>query len=594
MTDHLEVPVAFGAVDVSTGPDDVTRIAIPTDGTRATARIAARLERPGVVRDALLALGDVLASDLRRKPADRADYLRYLVAKNKRVSKEVWNAQKEYLALQYGVAAKLDEPLGPSLTIDEAAVRIEVLSGDESTYAQLVLKRPAAAVDPRAVAGTTGLILDRATLTAIARLRGYRPTTLELAPRDGVATTRLVPLRWLRAFGQMQAASLFTRERFELAPVDLYNVLFALRMRKAKTAPRGLRYELLPGERPRIVLEPWGQVIVGTGAPYRGARPSVVRTWGRQRLATLARLLPHARRIEVALAGPGLPSQYIVDLGDATLALALSGWTDASWAGIATFDLLASDDDPRRVDALVAALATPATADELATRLGGPPTQLRPTLLAALAQLRIGHDLASGQFYARPLAATLPSPDALRFSGPREAAAHRIASEPAAVTITKVHDQPEGRAISGQVVDSKAHRNFTPSFTIDREGRTIGATCTCAAFRRSGLKEGPCEHMIALRLADVREQARREAESATATGREQITAETRELFRKTTAGAESYRLSLDGRDVVARFGPSTKPRSQHLRFDSFDEARQAYFARLAELTRKGYVDATQA
>src|SRR5262249_44567918 len=157
-------------------------------------RIAARLERPGVVRDALLALGDVLASDLRRKPADRADYLRYLVAKNKRVSKEVWNAQKEYLALQYGVAAKLDEPLGPSLTIDETAVRIEVLSGDESVYAQLVLKRPDAAIDPRAVAGTTGLALDRAAFTAIARLRGYRPTTLDLAPRDGAATTRLVPL----------------------------------------------------------------------------------------------------------------------------------------------------------------------------------------------------------------------------------------------------------------------------------------------------------------------------------------------------------------------------------------------------------------
>ena len=74
-----------------------------------------------------------------------------------------------------------------------------------------------------------------------------------------------MPLRWLRAFGQMQAASLLAADRFELAPIDLYNVLLTLRMQKAKTAPRGLRYELVPGEPPRLVLEPWDLVVRGTG-----------------------------------------------------------------------------------------------------------------------------------------------------------------------------------------------------------------------------------------------------------------------------------------------------------------------------------------
>jgi hypothetical protein len=592
MTDRLDIPVAFAPLDIAIDRSGTTRLAIATDATRV-AGIEAKLERPGVVRDALLALGDVLASDLRRKPGDRADYLKYLVAKNKKVSKALWDAQKEYLALQYGVAAKLDEPLDPVLSIDDTAVRVEVMSRDESTYAQLVLRRPEALTGANATAGTTAVALDLAAFTAIARLRGYRPTTLALVSREGAATTRRVPLRWLRAFGQMQAASLFAKERFELAAVDLYNVLFALRMRKARTAPRGLRYELMPGERPRIVLEPWEQVVHGTGAPYRGARPCVIRTWGRQRLATLARVLPHAKRIEVVLSGQGLPSQYLVDFGDATLALVLSGWTDASWAGVATFDLLAADDDPARVETLVAALAQPATADELATHLGRSRSELRPTLLAALAQLRVGHELATGRFYARPLVATPPPPDALRFSGPREAAAHRIVGDAGAVTIVKSFDQPEGRTIEGQVVDGKAHRTFAPVFTIDRDGRTVNASCTCTAFRRSGMKEGPCEHMIALRLVDAREQARREAERAGPEGRDQITAETRELLRRTARGSESYRISLDGRNLVARFGVAGALRSQHLRFDSIDEAREAYFARLAELQGKGYVDATQ-
>jgi len=179
--------------------------------------------------------------------------------------------------------------------------------------------------------------------------------------------------------------------------------------------------------------------------------------------------------------------------------------------------------------------------------------------------------------------------DALRFRDAREAAAHRLLAEPAAVTLTKVADQGiEGRAIEGQVVDAKAHRTYYPAFVIDREGRTASASCTCSAFRRAGIKEGPCEHMIALRVKLAREQARLEAARETAEGRAQITAETRILMRRTAAGAETFRISLDGRTVVARHGE----RMQKLRFDSLDEARAAYFTRLQALATKGYLDAT--
>ncbi|HTL37488.1 MAG TPA: SWIM zinc finger family protein, partial [Kofleriaceae bacterium] len=152
------------------------------------------------------------------------------------------------------------------------------------------------------------------------------------------------------------------------------------------------------------------------------------------------------------------------------------------------------------------------------------------------------------------------------------------------------------RLIEGQVTDAKAHRTFYPQFTIDREGRTTGAQCTCSAFRRAGIKEGPCEHMVALRVQLAREQARLEADRMTAEGRARITAETRTLLRRTDRGAETYRISLDGRLVVSRFGGAVtgaSERMQKLRFDSIDDARAAYFARLADLSAKGYLDATQ-
>jgi len=599
MSETVSLPVAFAAPRVETAADGAMRIVVPTDGARGEVALQARLHRPGVVRDALLAMGDVLASDLTRKPTDRADYLQYLIARGKGVTKQVWDAQKEYLALQSGVAAKAAEPLEPVLSIGRDALRLEVMSRDEASYGQLALRRPAALVDaahPGDVGGATGTTsIDlAAALASFGRIRSYRATTLAFEPGEAARRDKQVPLRWLRAFGQMQAASLIAADRFELAPIDLYNVLLALRMRKARTAPRGLRYELVPGERPRLVLEPWDLVVHSTGAPYAGAQPRIIRTWGRNRLNALARILPHARRLTVAVAGPGLPSLYIADLGDATLSLALSGWTDAGWAGISTFDLLAADDDPAQIARLVEALAAPATLDALTERLGRPRAEVRRTALAALAQLRIGHDLATGELFARPLTAQPIAPAALAFRDAREAAAHRLLAEPGAVTLTKVADEgSEGRAIEGQVVDAKAHRTFYPSFTIDAESRTSAATCTCSAFRRAGVKEGPCEHMIALRVQYAREQARLEAERATPEGRARITAETRVLMRRTPAGAELYRLSLDGRSVTARFGRGDPLRMQRIRFDSPSDARTAYFERLEQLAQKGYLDATQ-
>lgn len=603
MSDRLSIPVRFAAARLASATDGSVRVTVPTDGERAGARLAARLHRPGVARDALLALGDVLASDLRRKATDRADYLAYLIARGKGVGKAVWDAQKEYLALQYGAAAKQDEPLDPVLSVGADAVRLEVLSRDESTYAQLALRRPAALVDADhpgdtgTATGTTFVDLGAA-LAPIGRMRTYRATTLDFAPpsetSDAPARTRSVPLPWLRAFGQMQAATLLAADRFELAPIDLYNVLLTLRMRKAKTAPRGLRYELVPGEPPRLVLEPWDLVVRGTSGPYAGAQPRVIRTWGRNRLNALARVLPHARKLHVAIAGPGLPAIYTADLGDATLSLALSGWTDAGWAGVSTFDLLAADPDPAALAAVLAALSGPRTESALAEALGKPRAAIRNTLLAGLAQLRIGHDLATGELFARPLTAAPIAAESLRFRDAREAAAHRLLGEAGAVGLTKVADQGiEGRAIEGQVVDGKAHRTFHPAFTIDREGRTAQATCTCTAFRRSGIKEGPCEHMIALRVAYARQQAALEAARETPEGRAQITAETRVLLRRSARGAESYRLSLDGRHVTARFGLGDALRMQRQRFDSIEDARTAYFARLATLATKGYLDATQ-
>jgi hypothetical protein len=606
--DTLDVSVAFGTAALTTAVDGSTRLVVPSDSQRPQGQLHCYVTRADVVRDALLTMGDVLVSDQRRKATDRADYLAYLISKGKGVSKAVWDAQKEYLALQYSTSTKMEEPLDPVMTVSNDAVRIELMSRDESTYAQLVLRRPQSL--PETVSSTLGTtFVDLAgSIAAIKRVRSYRPTSIEFTSMvqpdvaAHAAQTRRVPLRWLRAFGQTQAATTLAVDKFELRPIDLYNVLLTLRMKKARTAPRGLRYELIPGEPPRLVIEPWDLVIHSTGGPYRGNTPRVIRTWGRNRLNVLARVLPHAKSLHVAVAGPGLPATYTVDLGDATLALVLSGWTDANWSGVSTFDLLAGSqqDDGKNIAAVNSALhvaTRPMTDQELATEVGQSLPVVRQSIVAGLAQLTIGRDLGTGQLFARPLLATPLAADALRFRDAREAAAHRFLDEPDAVAVTKLHDQGvDGRTIEGRIVDGKAHRTFSPSFSIDQEGRTSSATCTCSGFRRSGIKEGPCEHLIALRVAFNRAQAKLEADRLTPQGRAQITAETRVLIRRTTAGPDQIRLTLDGKRVVTRKGSpgiATSARMQSLRFDSTMEARAAYFGRLQDLAKKGYLDATQ-
>jgi hypothetical protein len=590
--------------------DGSFRLRLYTDGVRGQSRLTARLARPGVVRDALLTMGEVLASDLRFRASDRSDYLAYLLKQGKRATKELWEAQKRFLAAKYSEAAAESAPLDPVVTVGADGVAIEVFSADESTYARLHLRAGAAYQAENLAAGVTYLDLGRDVLAAVGQMRSYRASSIELIPSTSGQERELrVPYRWLRALGQVQAASTLPATAFALAPVDVYNVLLALRLRKAQTSPRALRYELVPGEAPRLVLEPWELVLQGNGGSYEGLRPQVVRTWGRRRLGVLARLLPHVRSVRVHLVGAGLPAFYVLDLGDATLTLALSGWTDSGWAGIATFDLLVPgrvDDVLARhvLDAVRSGVADQAeqasmagkTLDELARAAGRSRGEVRDALLLHMQRGLVVHDLATQRFAHRPLLAEPLDSDALRYRDAREEHAHRLLAVPDQVRLTHVHDLgADGVRIEGEVEDRQAHRTYKTSFTIDREGRTVDAACTSPQFRRAGLREGPTVPMIALRLLYARQQAELERARETEEGRRQIRAETRTLLKRGEHGATLYRVSLRDRQVTVRWGEHPERlRMQRLLFPTIDDARDEYFRRLGVYAAQGFIDASQA
>lgn len=588
---------------VRVGKDGAT-VALGTDANGAHVGIAADVNDAAVFRDALATALAIKDSDLRYKGRDRAAYLAFLMKKGKKATAAIWEAQKAFLEDAFREVKNTRE-LDPLFTVHPDEVSLEVFSKDESAYARLAIKNSAFS-DRKATHGTAFVDASQAA-SAFESVPAYRPLRLEAAPQ--ATSTALpverryeVPHAWLRGFLQVQSAmSLLSgtaTASCTLAPIDLYNVLLQMRLRKAKNPPRSLRFELIPGERPRVVIEPWELVLEGHGPVYTGAQPRVARVFGRARLSLLQRMLPHATGLRVHLLGAGLPSFFVVDFPNGSLTLGLSGWTESSWASAVAFDALMPE---KNDDALIASLLSSLTAQgpqslsALMTSSKKSAEAVRQALQRLCLRGQAMYDAADGVFRPRAIFGAAVDDAVVAFGSDREKDAHRLLDKKGAVVVTKLHDKgSEGTEVSGDVKDDVQQRTYQPRFTSDAEGRVSDAQCSCPRFRRSGMREGPCEHMIALRVAWGRKRAEDERLRDTPEGKKLIRAETRTLLRRDarTGKQTVTRVSLDEKVVRLEWGLALEAkRHQRIWFDTDSEAREAYFQRLDALMSEGFVDA---
>lgn len=594
-----DVKVQYAAPSALKSGDGRAEVTLGLDGSRGAVGLRGAVKSPALFRDALMTAFDVLGSDLRYKRKDLATYLAYLTKQGKKATKEIWEAQKKFLEQQLGNEEQPRHVLEPVVTVSPDELSLEVFSRDESSYARLSL--PSALFEGREAAhGTATLTLDEAFIARFERMRSWQPVQLEVTNRGDApaAQTKQVPWAWLRNFVQVQSAATLPAAVAELAPIDLYNLLFVLRTRAAKKPPRGLRFELVPGMQPRIVIEPFDIVLECHGAPYAGKTPRVVRIFGRQRLLSLGRALPHTKAVKVHLLGAGLPVFWTLDFGEGRGALTVgyTGWTDSGWSSASAFDALMppASLEPLAEKAFGTLLTKgPTSFDELVKALGASPKDARAALQLECLKGRVLYDLVKGVFRPRQLLDTPIDVALIRFSGEREKLAHRLLEGAGKVSLTKVHDLgSEGTELTGAVEDLEARRTFTPGFTLDPEGRVRGASCTCLHFKRAGTREGPCEHLLALRLFHQRRQLHDEAARLTPEGRALIRAETRTYVRRQGSKELVYRVSLDDKLVRVLWGARhEEPRQQRTWFDSDAQARDAYFARLDGLASDGFIDA---
>lgn len=573
---------------------------------RDPVKLDGTLKEPLPFREAMSALYGVVGSDYRYVPKDRTMYAAFMRMRRETSHLQLWQAQQAYFSwlVRHDPLAYLI--LDPIISVYPDGVFFEVFSKDEGSYACLAVANDALKLEGTPSYGTTNIDFSQTLFTGIQGMRSYRETKLSVGreavsvhtPSAGhaIEKTIRVPDSWVRGFLQVQSAATLPMDSFQLAPIDFYNLLRHLRMNGDKKGQRrGLRIELVPGDAPRLVLEPWEVVLPGTAGNYKGRAPRIARLWGRRRLMMLQRFLPFIKSIDVHLLGSGLPSFWVFRGGPLTITLGLTGFTSANWSQAVSFDLLL----PRKtqttepVEKVLAHLEKTrmATAADLTKATGLKGAGLVEALQTACQQGRVMYDLAGSLYRLRPLTEQPLDLSKLEYRNTNEKIAHDLLVRRGAVSIVGENRIPGvGLELTGKVSVTEDRRDYRPQLMLADEGHVSKAECTCPHFRKQGLKAGPCPHLVALRLAYAALEAKRQAGSDP---KSNVTMETRSYSKRDESGESLVQVSLEKQRLKVRWGRAGKDlRLQTLRFNSVEEARAAYFARIGELDARGYLDAT--
>ncbi len=521
-----------------------TQMSFAPDIQRQPTYFVGQLRQNINFREAISTLHHVVVSDLRFKPKDREAYKQWrsqqddlnwqlIAAQQQAVADKIQPLQQELTQLQqnsykrqqvyyaaqqkyYNYLYKKDYDawfvLDPVITVHPDEVFFECFSQDESTYGRLGASYEVFKNINEFACGTTNIDYSAALYNEFQKVRSYKTTQFTIDPSGFEVETKHeesfkevkidLPDSWVRGFLQVSSAMSLPTTQFDLHPMDIYNICLILRRNKEKEGPRGMRYELTPGQPVKVIFEPWNIELTCARSPYTGTETREIRVWGRRRLHILERLIPIAKKFTVHLLGTGMPSFYIADLGDMSFTLGLSGWTANDWSNSGNFDLMASRTEIDRwtkqhiFNSLKEKWAE--NPHDLAKRLKMNSAVILGALGAYTQAGRAIYDLNKGVYRIRELTREPLPMDKLRFANKREAKATRFLSNNQVIISNVTEDNMGAYTLQGEVTDKDKTHN--PSLTTDADQRMIQAQCDCNWHRQNKLYKGPCEHILALKM----------------------------------------------------------------------------------------------
>jgi predicted nucleic acid-binding Zn finger protein len=533
----------FGSTSASSGAV-ASSISFAPDTRRDPTFLTGTLRKKLPFRETISALHAVVVSDLRFRPRDRTEYLAWREKQDVVDLAELAAAQRDNQAQITAIRAELDElrrrqqgrwgsfraaqkrffdwlfkksvdawfVLDPVITVHPDEVAFECFSQDESSYGRLACSHEVFHQLGELAYGTTNVDYSYTLYDEFQKIRDDKETTFQVDPAGFEVQTGEdetyrevkidLPDSWVRGFLQVTTSMVLPGAvRLQLHPMDVHNLCFVLRRHKETHGPRSLRFLLDPGRPVRVLVEPFGLEVACPRSTHDCEDAREVRIWGRRRLLVLERLIPVARTISVVLIGSGMPSFWIADCGDLTFTLGLSGWTANDWSSSGNFDLLAprGEVDGGTASAVIGALRERwrASSDELSIATGFDRGTVDSAMVAYTQAGRAVYDLRNGVWRLRELSREPLDLGSLRFSNEREAAAAELAR--AGQVQVRVVGTAGGRVtLAGRV------GSHEPTLALDGDRRLVDGQCGCRFHFQNKLRKGPCEHILALRLAHER------------------------------------------------------------------------------------------
>ncbi|QNP49515.1 SWIM zinc finger family protein [Diaphorobacter aerolatus] len=525
------------------------------DLLRPPTRFDGILRRDGLaylqVREGLSALHDVVVSDMRTRGRDKTAYRQWLAEHESQLlagfmadtghirerAKEItvelrrlreskakvlspfYRAQRQYFDWLYQNNRDLWYVLDPVITVHPDRLLFEAFSQDESSYCSVSIQHAAFEHAGEMICGTTNIDYSASLYEEFQKIRNYKDTRLQLDPSGfdvrtgddpGLREEKIeLPDSWLRGFLQVSSAMALPATVIDLHPMDVFNICAQLRSQREKHGPRAMRFELAPDAAPCIVFEPWEKRLQTKRSQLLGPASTPARTiriWGRRRLLTLERLISQATRVRVHLLGTGMPSFWVIDMGLVTVTLGLSGWSANDWAASARFHLMAPQADVKDadIDAVGKALQScwQASAQELAAMTGLSIAQVHACMTSWMNAGRAVYDLSAERYAWRELLREpLSAEQRMVPASPEEEAALNLIRS-GAVAVPQIDFADGFTRVTGRISRGNGDKRwFETQLELTADDHMTDARCTCNFFQQNRLYRGPCQHIVALRLA---------------------------------------------------------------------------------------------
>ena len=403
--------------------------------------------------------------------------------------------------------------LDPVITVHNDQVSFEAFSIDESIYGCLSVAMDEFDMVQPPKLGTTNIDFSAKLEQEMQRFRTYTDVTLSVNPEGFTVDNDIVPEyvekkidlpdTWIKGFNQVSSAAALSGIELKLSPSDMYDICAFLRKHKEKKSPRYMKWILEPGERVKIVFEPFG-IALTLNAVYEGSQRREEKIWGRRRWLVVEKLIPLSKAFYVRILGFGMPQFIRADMGTMQMTVGFSSWSSNDWVKGTAFNIMAGFTGHGCYKDVYKLLKDKRclSMEEISAHL---PTQKNDRVKSGIGML-----FRRGEGYFDPVN------DKVRF--------RHLCNAPIPEELYEVSDiEVDVQKCSKLTFDNMKVRYtrqqefvFTTTFkeqgrlssteiAIDQDGQITKINCSCQKFKRGERNlSDPCAHILALYVASYK------------------------------------------------------------------------------------------